>query len=130
MIKTIIIYIHWFLLFPIIFLLDYKFISKSLFISLYLSILYNLYVSKLINCIFNIYEYYNFYAHVSLSWEQMRKYSFNIRKYIYFDSVMLFLISFLIMPYIWHYYKQYNFVVYYANLLLLFFPSITIIASN
>ena len=58
MVKYILKILAFFLLFPIIFLIDYKYISKSLFISLLLSSLYIAYICKLINCIFNIYDYY------------------------------------------------------------------------
>jgi hypothetical protein len=130
MIKYALKILSFFLLFPIILLLDYKFVSKSIFISLYLSTLYIIYICKLINCIFNIFEYYNSYYYSNLSWDKIKKNSFDIRKNIYFDSVILFITAFLIIPYIWYFYNTNKFVIYYVNMLFLFVPSITIIASS
>lgn len=128
MIKKIIKLCFFLLFFPIIFLLDYKFVSKSLFISSCLSILYIIYICKLIDCIFNIYEYYNFYSIVP--YDKIRKISFNIRKNIYFDSIILFLIAFCIIPYISYFYNTNIFIRFYTSSLFLFIPSITIIASG
>jgi hypothetical protein len=131
MIKLSLKILSFLLLFPSVFILDYKFVSKSLFISLYLSILYIIYIWKFINCIFNIFEYYCYHYKLKSQsqWEKIRKYCFDIKKNIYVDSIILFIISFLIIPYIWYFYHTSKFIIFYTNLLLLFIPSITIIAS-
>ena len=84
--------------FTSLFCIDYKYISQSFLIALYLSTLYTIYICKIIDCIFNIYKC--FYDYDKIPLQQRYQLLLPIRNNIYIDSIILFIIAFLISPYI------------------------------
>lgn len=113
--------------FLVIFLTDHKYISQNFFVAFGLSISYVIYVCKVISCIFNIHEYFYLSEYTQL--DKFRKITFDIKKKIYIDSIILYLTAFLIFPYIWYHYFNHSYVIFYVTSILLLIPSITIIQS-
>ncbi len=111
-----------------IFCVNYGYINKSIVGSIYLSTLYTFYVCKIIDCIFNIFEYMTEYKNIP--WPKMQQITFNLRNKIYIDSILLFMIAFMIAPYIYYNFIKNTFIVFYVNAMFFLIPSITIIQSK
>ena len=116
--------------FFIFFVLDLLYISKKIIISFVISLLISIYIIKLIENIFIINSYFYIHDKKSTITTIFKNKIFEIKKYIYINSIIIFIAGFLIMPYVIIFLNKNNFIVIYINSILLFIPSITIIQAK